>query len=70
MVAPPIAEEVLVGALADLHDGRARLAHQPRQEVERDADIVRDRFVLQLDQERQEVQRLLAADPGLVVVRP
>ena len=49
---------------------RAALPDEAREKVERDADIVGDRFVLQLDKKRQEVQRLLGTDFGLMVVRP
>ncbi len=60
VLAPPVAEPVLVGAFADLHHRRTRLAYEAGEEVERDADIVRDGLVLQLDQERQELERLRA----------
>ena len=42
MLAPPVAEEILVRALADLHHCRAGLAHEAREEyrAERTTEIV------------------------------
>ena len=70
VLAPPIAQEVLVSPLAHLDHRRAALSDEPRKKIERDADIVGNRFVLQFDKKRQEVQRLLGTDFRLVVVRP
>src|SRR5262249_24420140 len=62
VLAPPVAEEILVGALADLNNGRSRIAHQLREEVQRDADVVGDGLVLQPHEQRQEVLHLLTID--------
>src|SRR5437763_566372 len=40
MVAPPVAKKILVGALANLHNGSAAVANQLGQKVQRDANIV------------------------------
>jgi hypothetical protein len=40
VLAPPVAEEILVGALAHLHDRRPAVLDELREEVERDAHVV------------------------------
>src|SRR5262249_24891739 len=68
--APPVAKEVLVCSLADLHDRRAAVTHQPGEEVQRNTYVVRDRLVLQLDEQRQEPLHLRAVDQRLVMIGP
>ena len=64
-----IAVEELVGALADLHDDRARRRAPARDEVLGHRRPVRQRLVLVVDELGHEVAHRLLVDEHLVVVR-
>ena len=68
VLAPPVTEEVLVRPFADLDDRRPTVFHQLREEVERNADVVGDRLVLKLHEQRQEILHLFPIDQDLVMI--
>ena len=63
-----IAAELLVRALADLHDFHAAVVGELGDEVKRDANPIGDRFVLVVDHLFQIVDHVFLLDDDLVVI--
>ena len=68
MLAPPVAEEVLVCALSDLHHRGPAVPDELREEVERDTDVVGDRLVLEADEQWQKILHLPPVNQRLVMI--
>jgi len=64
---PPVTQEVFICAFTHLNDGRATLAHDLGQEIQRNTHIVGDRFILQPYEQAQEILSVFVIDKGFVM---